>query len=99
MRTDFALFRDRLAEACRARDIKAAELSACTGLSPRRLVAPHLSGADALDLYRVCQIADVLNVSLDWLIGRSNLMDLIEMPEIEPKPGAKSASKRRVKQF
>jgi hypothetical protein len=33
------------------------------------------------DLYRLCQIADVLDVSLDWLTGRSNVMDVMEMPE------------------
>jgi hypothetical protein len=56
-----------------------------TGLAPRRLVAPRLTGPGALDLYRVCQIADVLDVSLDWLSGRSNVMDVLEMPEPEPK--------------
>jgi hypothetical protein len=30
----------------------------------------------ALDLYRVCQIADRLNVSLDWLLGRSDVMEI-----------------------
>ena len=29
----------------------------------------------ALDLYRVCQIADRLDVSLDWLVGRSDVME------------------------
>jgi hypothetical protein len=37
MRTDFSLFRVRLAEPCRARDIKTVELSLSTGLAPRRL--------------------------------------------------------------
>jgi hypothetical protein len=99
MRTDFSVFRERLADACRARDVKTAELSVSTGLAPRRLVAPHLSGAGALDLHRVCQIADVLDVSVDYLTGRSNVMDVMEMPDLEHKPGAKSARKRRVKQF
>jgi hypothetical protein len=31
---------------------------------------------DILDLYRVCQIADRLDVSLDWLLGRSDVMEL-----------------------
>jgi hypothetical protein len=84
MRTDFAVFRDRLAEACRARDVKTVELSLSTGLAPRRLIAPRLSGRSALDLYRLCQIADALDVSLDWLTGRSNVMDVMEMPEPEP---------------
>jgi hypothetical protein len=30
----------------------------------------------ALDLYRVCQIADRLDVSLDWLLGRSEVMEI-----------------------
>jgi hypothetical protein len=81
MRTDFSVFQERLADACRARDVKTPELYLSTGLAPRRLVAPRLTGPGALDLYRVCQIADVLDVSLDWLTGRSNVMDMLEMPE------------------
>jgi hypothetical protein len=48
-----------------------------------------LTGAGARDLYRVCQIADVLDVSVDWLTGRSNVMNVTEMPELElelPEP-------------
>ena len=30
----------------------------------------------ALDLYRVCQIADRLDVSVDWLVGRSDVMEI-----------------------
>jgi len=30
----------------------------------------------ALDLYRVCQIADRLDVSVDWLLGSSNVMEI-----------------------
>ena len=33
------------------------------------------TGLKALDLYRVCQIADRLDVSLDWLLGRADVMD------------------------
>jgi hypothetical protein len=40
-----------------------------------------LTGSAAIDLYRLCQIADVLDVSLDWLTGRSNVMDVMEMPD------------------
>ncbi len=35
-----------------------------------------LSGLRALDLHRVCQIADRLDVSVDWLLGRTDVMDL-----------------------
>jgi hypothetical protein len=89
MSTDFAVFRERLAEACRARDLKTAELSLSTGLAPRRLLAPHLTGPGALDLYRVCQIADALDVSLDWLMGRSDIMDVLEFPEMPEPPKKK----------
>jgi hypothetical protein len=92
MRTDFSVFRERLADACRARDVKTAELSLSTGLAPRRLVAPRLTGPRALELYRVCQIADVLDVSLDWLTGRSEIMDVMEMPDL-PNPPKKRAKK------
>ena len=38
---------------------------------------PHtFSGLRTLDLYRVCQIADRLDVSVDWLLGRSEVMEL-----------------------
>jgi hypothetical protein len=40
-----------------------------------------LSGPGALDFYWLCQIADALDVSLDWLLGRSNVMSAMEMPE------------------
>jgi hypothetical protein len=32
-----------------------------------------LAGPRAIEVYRLCQIADVLDVSLDWLTGRSNV--------------------------
>ena len=48
------------------------------------------SGPGSLDFYRLCQIAGALNVSLDWLTGRSNVMDVMEMPELrEPVPPEK----------
>ena len=33
-------------------------------------------GLRALDLYRVCQISDRLDVSVDWLLGRSDVMEI-----------------------
>jgi len=40
-----------------------------------------------LDLYRVSgQIADVLSVRVNWLLGRSKVMDVMEMPEL-PQAG------------
>jgi hypothetical protein len=45
----------------------------------------------ALALSRACRIADVLGVSVDWLTGRSNVMDVMEMPE----PPKRKAKRRR----
>jgi hypothetical protein len=51
-----------------------------------------LTGPKSLDLYRVSQIADKLDVSVDWLLGRSNVMDVMEMPELpEPTPTKRKA--------
>ncbi len=80
MRTKFSLFRERLADACRMRNMTESKVFAGIGLSGRRAINPSVFGPGALDLYSVCQIADVLDVSLDWLMGRSNVM---EMPELE----------------
>jgi hypothetical protein len=98
MKADLSMFRERLAEACRVRD--KSELSICRqiGLGSRRSVNLALTGSGAIDLWQLCRIADRLEVSLDWLTGRSNVMDLLELPEeYEHRPPAKSASKRRPK--
>ena len=44
-----------------------------------------------LDLYRACQIADALDVSLDWLMGRSNVMEVIKMAEPPKRKAMKTA--------
>jgi hypothetical protein len=46
------------------------------GLGGRRALDLQFAGLRALDLYRVCQIADRLDVSVDWLLGRSDVMEL-----------------------
>jgi hypothetical protein len=76
MRTDFSLFRDRFAEACRVRGMKPEAVFRSIGLGGRRALDMQFAGLRALDLYRVCQIADRLDVSVDWLLGRSNVMEL-----------------------
>jgi hypothetical protein len=74
MSTDFDLFRNRLTEACRVRgvmhDAVASELVAAAFLDLQ------FAGLRTLDLYRVCQIADRLDVSVDWLVGRSDVMEI-----------------------
>lgn len=69
MQSDFSVLHDHLAEACRLRK-----------KSPDRLceaaVDLHFAGLRALDVYRLAQIADRLDVSVDWLLGRSDTMEL-----------------------
>jgi hypothetical protein len=77
MSTDFSLFRDRFAKACRIRDMKPEAVYRSVGIGGRRALDLQSVGVlRALDLYRVCQIADRLDVSLDWLLGRSDVMEL-----------------------
>lgn len=84
MPTDFSLFRVRFAEACLARGMKPDAVYRSIGLGSRRTLDLQSVGVlRALDLYRVCQIADRLDVSLDWLLGRSNVM---ELPKDEEYP-------------
>jgi transcriptional regulator with XRE-family HTH domain len=92
MRTDFSVFRERLAEACHERDTTPTRLAKIIGMSPRRIIDLEYLGAKALDIYRLGQIADVLDVSLDWLTGRSNVMEVKEVPPKLPKKKAKKAS-------
>jgi transcriptional regulator with XRE-family HTH domain len=74
MRTDFSLFRERLAEACRGKNATESKICQRIGLGARRSLHLALAGPHALDVHRLCQIADVLDVSLDWLAGRSSIM-------------------------
>ena len=76
MHSDFSLFRERLAYACRARGITPDRLCVSIGLGSRRRVDLAFSGLKALDIYRLAQIADRLEVSVDWLLGRSDVMEL-----------------------
>ena len=87
MPSDFSVFRDRLAEACRAKNTTETKVCSQIGLGAKRSLHLALAGPKAIDVYRLCQIADQLNVSLDWLAGRSNVMSVLEMPELpEPEP-------------
>jgi hypothetical protein len=80
VRTDFGLFQS-VAETCQAGRVTEPELSSSTGFAPRRKIALRVTCPDALDLYRICQIADVLEVSSDWLMGRLNVIEMQEPPK------------------
>ena len=75
VQSDFAVFREHLAAACRKRKMTPDPLCAAA-------VDLHFAGLRALDVYRLAKIADELDVSVDWLLGRS---DMMEMPEAKAK--------------
>jgi transcriptional regulator with XRE-family HTH domain len=87
----FSIFRERLAEACRIRNMTESELCSGTGMGGQRALELHAAGPQAMDIYRLGQIADGLNVSIDWLLGRSEAMEL-------PPVGKKKAAKKSVAQ-
>ena len=75
--TDFSVFRERFAEACRVRCMKPEAVYRSIGIGGRRALDLQTVGVlRALDLHRVCQIADRLDVSVDWLLGRSDVMQV-----------------------
>ena len=76
MHSDFSLFRERLAHACRVSNLTHDRLWPSIGLGGQRRVDLASSGLNALDIYRLAQIADRLEVSVDWLLGRSEVMEL-----------------------
>jgi len=69
MQSNFTVFRANLAAARRERK---------TPYDPQSTAAVelHFAGIRPLDIYRFAGIADELNVSLDWLLGRSDAMEL-----------------------
>ncbi|MGO8953399.1 MAG: hypothetical protein ACLPWS_02505 [Rhodomicrobium sp.] len=67
--TDISQFPHRFVDACRARSLSPQQVAERAGL-------PADAGRDLaitaihLPLYRLCYVADALDVSLDWLLGR-----------------------------
>ncbi len=80
MQSDFSVFPCHLAETSRLRKMAHEPLFATA-------IDLHFAGVRALDVYRLAQIADQLDVSVDWLLGRSDMMEL-------PKAKADRASRR-----
>jgi len=69
MQSDFTVLHDHLAQACRLRKKSHDRLCAAA-------VDLHFAGLRALDVYRLAEIADRLDVSVDWLLGRSDVMEV-----------------------
>jgi transcriptional regulator with XRE-family HTH domain len=82
MQSDFSLFRDRLTDACHLRSMTEHQLCRSVGLAGRREVDFELFGLKAIDINRLAQIADRLDVSIDWLLGR---IDVMELPKVKAK--------------
>ncbi|MGO9544754.1 MAG: hypothetical protein ACLPPF_08165 [Rhodomicrobium sp.] len=88
MQSDFSAFRDHLAEACRLRNkTHDPHCASAIGL--------HFAGLKALDVYRLAQIADQLDVSVDWLLGRSDKMELPKEQARRPFAHSKHGSIRQ----
>jgi hypothetical protein len=85
MQSDFSVFRDRLAEACHLSDMTHERLCRSIGLGGRPAIDFALFGIKAIDINRLAQIADRLDVSIDWLLGRTDVMHVA-------KPKAKKSA-------
>lgn len=68
-----AIFAERLTEAMRSRNMKQIELARMLG-SSNTLISNYMSGNREPRYDTVVQIADILDVSLDYLLGRSDTM-------------------------
>ena len=69
VQSNFTVLRENLAAACRERKMTHDPLCAAA-------VDLHFAGVRALDIYRLAKIADNLDVSVDWLLGRSDSMEV-----------------------
>jgi transcriptional regulator with XRE-family HTH domain len=67
--TDISQFPHRFVDACKARRISPAQVAERAGL-PADAGRDLAMTAIHLPLYRLCYVADALDVSLDWLLGR-----------------------------
>ncbi len=67
--TDLSVFPSRFVHACKAKRLSPQEVAERAGL-PAEAGRDLAVTAIHLPLYRLCYVADALDVSLDWLLGR-----------------------------
>jgi transcriptional regulator with XRE-family HTH domain len=67
--TDISQFPHRFVDACKARRLSPQQVAERAGL-PADAGRDLAMTAVYLPLYRLCYVADALDVSLDWLLGR-----------------------------
>ncbi len=77
MQSDFTVLRENLAAACRERNVTHDPHCAAA-------VDLHFAGIRALDIYRLAKMADYLEVSVDWLLGRTDSMELPKAKNTTP---------------
>jgi hypothetical protein len=85
MQIDFSLFQERLEGACRIRHMSVDTLCNSSGLSSYEAGLLGILGIKALDIFELAQIAGTLDVSVDWLLGRT---DQMELPEAKGVPAS-----------
>ena len=86
--SDFSVFRERLIEACKMLETTPDRVAKIIGMGSRRVVNIEYVGLKGLDIHRLARIADRLDVSIDWLLGRE-----INDREPPPKKTKRSGSK------
>jgi hypothetical protein len=69
MRYNFDLFASRLREACKRKKVPVQQTVRGIGLGPRGIFELESRGLQCLDIYQLSQIAERLDVSMDWLCG------------------------------
>jgi hypothetical protein len=85
MQTDFGLFQERLESACSVRHMTVETLYNSTGISSYDAHMLPVLGLKTLGIFELTQIAGTLDVSVDWLLGRTDQMEL-------PKPSSDDAN-------
>src|SRR6202043_1151598 len=83
---------ERLAEACREKNMTHEELCSSVRFGGRQTIDILYSGLKALDIERLAQLADRLDVSIDWLLGRTDNPEINDR-EPPPKKTKRSGSK------
>jgi transcriptional regulator with XRE-family HTH domain len=68
---DLSVLPYRFTEAYKMREMTSADVVRRIGLPPQRELQID-AGLRDISVYRLCQMADVLNVSIDWLTGRTD---------------------------
>jgi transcriptional regulator with XRE-family HTH domain len=84
--SDFSVFRERLIKACKMRETTPDRVARIIGMAARRVIDIEYAGLKGLDIHRLAQIADKLDVSVDWLLGRTDNSEINDRRPPRGKP-------------